>query len=569
MATPSKSTPVTEPSIAGTSLTSTSSRKRPLKYVCEYADCGKAFDRPVRLTEHQRSHTGERPFVCSDKTCGKTFLKNEHLKHHIKTKHTTDSRDHLCDYIITVNGVDQPCGKTFHTGSRLRRHRAMHEDKESTKCHEPGCGKVFRKQETLQKHIQVDHLGGKPYVCDHVVNFHIEDDQEAERCGKGFMTVGMLRAHEGREHQGQRYFCSLCSDETSTIPEDENTIDFSAPSMDQENKQVGFATYAELQAHNNEVHPPTCEQCKKVCKSSKALKAHMEIEHSALEDRHKFFCDYPDCGRGFTKSGNLKVHIQTVHVQSKRFTCGETDLSKSKRVPGWDGRGCGRGFGTKANLEGHVRTQHLGLPIDRKKIKSEPDSSNHGREDDRTLALLTGVGYEDNRPIACMVESCTKRFTRDYDLEQHLELTHGWNVDDIADRVAEREALNGEKFWIGGADDADGMDEDERFERQLADRLTFSNSQEEQMQLERPALEPQEDEDEEMEVDEELFERLKPFLPKGFEKHMKGTWEIEGAESEDDNHETYEEHMSALRTRAEELLGADEDSNAVIDPMLA
>ena len=39
---------------------------------------------------------------------------------------------------------------------------------------------------------------------------------------------------------------------------------------------------------------------------------------------------------------------------------------------------------------------------------------------------------------------------REYDLTQHLELTHGWNVDDINDRLVEEAALAGEDFWIGG-----------------------------------------------------------------------------------------------------------------------
>ena len=34
-------------------------------------DCGAVFSRAEHLTRHKRSHTNERPFVCSD--CGKSF----------------------------------------------------------------------------------------------------------------------------------------------------------------------------------------------------------------------------------------------------------------------------------------------------------------------------------------------------------------------------------------------------------------------------------------------------------------------------------------------------------------
>lgn len=484
----SKSTPMTNPSIADTAATSVSKRKRALKYICDWPDCAKAFDRPVRLTEHQRSHTGERPFVCPDVSCGKDFLKNEHLKHHIKTKHTEDSRDHVCDYTVVVDGVDQPCGKTFHTGTRLRRHMAVHEDKESTKCNEPGCGKVFRKQETLQKHIKVEHLGEKPYVCECLVGSEGAEDEGAERCGKGFNTIGLLRAHEGREHQGLRYFCSMCNI-TSAVPEGTGSdmdmemdmaMDLQGLNQADSQQQVGFATYAELQAHNRKIHPPTCMQCQQVCDTARALKAHMEIEHSALEDRQKFFCNHPGCGRGFTKSGNLKVHFQTMHVQSKRFVCGEYDLSSSKRVTGWDGVGCGRALGTKANLEGHVRTQHLGLQHERKRIKSEAASvvSTQNDDDDKTMALLTGVGYETSRPIACVVHDCTKRFKREYDLEQHLELTHGWNVDNIAERDAQ---VQDGRFWLGGV--APSRDDDIEFERGLVAQLSLHQGEMEAQDL--------------------------------------------------------------------------------------
>ena len=51
--------------------------KEPLRAVpgittsVQCADCGAVFSRAEHLTRHRRSHTNERPFVCSD--CGKSF----------------------------------------------------------------------------------------------------------------------------------------------------------------------------------------------------------------------------------------------------------------------------------------------------------------------------------------------------------------------------------------------------------------------------------------------------------------------------------------------------------------
>src|SRR4051812_7021772 len=46
---------------------------RPLVYKCSFTPCTASFSRPCRLSEHERSHTGERPFACQHDDCDKTF----------------------------------------------------------------------------------------------------------------------------------------------------------------------------------------------------------------------------------------------------------------------------------------------------------------------------------------------------------------------------------------------------------------------------------------------------------------------------------------------------------------
>lgn len=495
------------------SSTRSKSKPRPKKYHCTFPNCTKAFDRPIRLQAHINSHTGERPHECPHDDCDKSFQKREHLTRHLKEKHSNQS--FTCTFKIRKDdtGIIEECGKVFQSANKLKRHVAQHEEKEETTCSWEGCGKVFRKQDTLQRHIKKDHLNEDSWMC-------TREGADGEVCGQAFPTPGQLRGHEAKDHSAPKYICQICTNamippaeltpidnglDPAFLPTledlqyighdfDPNAIgnlsldDHSGAGLQYAGGAVGFPTYHDLQRHQKIAHPPTCDQCGKKCKSGKDLAAHIDIQHSMNprpEVEKKFLCPYDGCprsmaGNGFAKKGNMDVHVKSAHTKEKNFVCGEYDLSGDKKVEGWDGKGCGMALGAKQSLIGHIRTQHLNVPVKengrKRKTKSRTKAKVSDSEDEdmddppdapnKALSMLTGVGYEELRPFACLMASgrhaCQMRFTKEYELCTHMELTHGWNVDDINDALGNQ---------MEGVDGAEEEAANERLRQELEKEL--------------------------------------------------------------------------------------------------
>jgi DNA-directed RNA polymerase subunit RPC12/RpoP len=79
------------------------------KFGFECTMCGKACSRSDHLTEHMRTHSGDRPYVCT--TCGQAFSLSSTLTAHMRT-HSGD-RPYACT----------TCGQAFSESGNMTDHR--------------------------------------------------------------------------------------------------------------------------------------------------------------------------------------------------------------------------------------------------------------------------------------------------------------------------------------------------------------------------------------------------------------------------------------------------------------
>lgn len=142
----STSSPLTSRSPIENNNTSVKLTSKGKKYVCNI--CQRSFDYKHVLQNHERTHTGEKPFKCPQ--CQKKFTRDHHLKTHMRLH--TGEKPYKCEH----------CPKDFVQVANLRRHTRVHTGERPYSC--DICPSKFSDSNQLKAHMLI-HSGQKPFAC--------------------------------------------------------------------------------------------------------------------------------------------------------------------------------------------------------------------------------------------------------------------------------------------------------------------------------------------------------------------------------------------------------------------
>ncbi|CAI2359139.1 unnamed protein product [Moneuplotes crassus] len=121
-------------------------------YRCPYVECAKQFASKKNLKDHIRTHTGEKPYICTH--CGKGFAQYSTLHKHYRV------HDKKRPYACRFDG----CGKSFTQISNRIRHERIHTGEKPFGC--AICEKRFCSSSNLHQHMKVHEKQNKKKKLD-------------------------------------------------------------------------------------------------------------------------------------------------------------------------------------------------------------------------------------------------------------------------------------------------------------------------------------------------------------------------------------------------------------------
>ena len=318
-------------------------------YKCELKTCNAILKSQTELKDHQAS-CGHEDFIIleigsGDKSTGSVSRDMKQEPDTPDLEGQPEPQVYKCE--------EEDCSRVFGSPSSLAYHKSSSHQQDTFPCTVPGCDKVFKVKNLLQRHLKTVHTSERLFNCDkcpksfktrsnlttHSMVHNSESKFFCEECGQQFKHRSSLTAHIKQLHQGQKSFkCPFC------------------PKM--------FSQKGNLQEHIR-IHtgdrPFKCDLCPRTFTTSSQHRLHVK-RHLGVK---QFKCDV--CTKSFLSKEALKTHLRR-HKGEKPFAC---QVCKKAFAEAWAltkhmrfhtgatpylCKECGKKFADSSNLAKHRKT---------------------------------------------------------------------------------------------------------------------------------------------------------------------------------------------------------------------
>ncbi|EAT46893.1 AAEL001924-PA, partial [Aedes aegypti] len=311
------------------------------KFKCK--ECDATYRLKSSLKGHVFKNHRSQPKVCTH--CGATFKSNNELDCHVRYLHTKDFR-FKCDF----------CDKRCNTNSDLQVHRRTHTNERPYKCSYEGCGKDYKTNGAIIKHIRSVHTMERPYKCSY------------ENCDRSFVCSQQLKSH-GFTHTKEKPFpCAYCE-----LRFNQNYLRRAhcrkrhPGQPDEACLCVGIFEFPNPNRPNIRCskleYKYKCDDCSAKFRLKTSLKGHWRKNHSG----EKFICEH--CGACFKSRAEMMMHDRYLHAKITPFACDfcdkrchtKNDLkihrrshTNEKPYKCWH-EGCDKAYKTRSAVTKHFR----------------------------------------------------------------------------------------------------------------------------------------------------------------------------------------------------------------------